>query len=91
MEGLRPTLLSVAREKMRTRHLAYRTEQVYLQWIRRYLRFHDRRHPRELGAEGVEQFLSHRGDRRKLGPPARGQACLASLQPRAANQGRAAR
>jgi hypothetical protein len=59
MEGFRPTLLSVAREKMRTRHLAYRTEQAYLQWIRRYLRFHDRRHPRELGAEGVEQFLSH--------------------------------
>ena len=49
-------LLQVAREKMRTRHLAYRTEQAYLQWIRRYVRFHQRQHPRDLGAEGVEQI-----------------------------------
>jgi hypothetical protein len=46
MDGLVPKLLSVVREKMRTRHLARRTEQAYLQWIRRDLRFHDRRHPR---------------------------------------------
>jgi hypothetical protein len=36
-------LLQVAREKMRPRHLAYRTEQGYLQWIRRYVRLHQRR------------------------------------------------
>ncbi|MBL8224635.1 MAG: phage integrase N-terminal SAM-like domain-containing protein [Chromatiales bacterium] len=46
MEGADPGLLAVAREKMRTRYLAYRTEQAHLQWIRRYLRFHDQRHPR---------------------------------------------
>jgi hypothetical protein len=51
-------LLEVAREKMRTRHFAYRTEQIYLHWIRRYVNFHDRRHPRGLGHEGVEKFLS---------------------------------
>jgi len=39
----------VAREKIRTRHLALRTEQAYLQWMRRYVKFHARRHPRELG------------------------------------------
>ena len=43
-----PGLLQVAREKMRTRHLAYRTEQTVLQWMRRYVRFHRPRHPREL-------------------------------------------
>ena len=52
-------LLEVAREKMRTRHFAYRTEKAYLSWIRRYLRFHNRRHPREMGAAEIESFLTH--------------------------------
>jgi hypothetical protein len=51
-------LFDVAREKMRTRHMAYRTEQAYLQWIRRYIAFHDRRHPRDLGGPEVEQSLT---------------------------------
>jgi integrase len=79
MEGPGPSLLAVAREKMRTRHLAYRTEQAYLQWIRRYLRFHDRRHPRELGAEGVERFLSHLATHRKVSPSTQNQALQALL------------
>ena len=61
-----PGLLQVARDKMRTRHLAYRTEQTYLQWMRRYVRFHRPRHPRELRAEGDEQFLTHLAVRRKV-------------------------
>ena len=61
-------LLVVAREKMRTRHLAYRTEQQYLYWIRSYVTFHHRRHPRELGAPEVEQFLTHLAVHRKVIP-----------------------
>ena len=53
-------LLEVAREKMRTRHMAYRTEQTYLRWIRRYIAFHKRRHPRDLGPAEVEQILLYR-------------------------------
>jgi hypothetical protein len=52
-------LFEVAREKIRTRHLAFRTEQAYLQWMRRYVKFHSRRHPREMGRVEVEAFLSH--------------------------------
>ena len=52
-------LFEVALEKMRTRHFAYRTEKAYLHWIRRYVNFHNRRHPREMGAAQVETFLSH--------------------------------
>jgi integron integrase len=52
-------LFEVAREKIRTRHLAFRTEQAYLQWMRRYVKFHGRRHPREMGRVEVEAFLSH--------------------------------
>jgi integron integrase len=52
-------LYAVARERMRTQHLAYRTEQAYLQWIRRYVNFHQRKSPREMGPANVEAFLSH--------------------------------
>jgi Phage integrase family/Phage integrase, N-terminal SAM-like domain len=43
-------LYEVSREKMRTRHFAYHTEQAYLSWIRRYVNFHNRKHPREMGS-----------------------------------------
>lgn len=72
-------LLEVAREKMRTRHLAYRTEQTYLQWIRRYVAFHDRRHPRDLGAPEVEQFLTHLAVNGKVSASTQNQALQAVL------------
>jgi integron integrase len=72
-------LFAVAREKMRTRHLALRTEQAYLHWLRRYVEFHDRRHPRELGASEVEQFLTHLAVRRKVGAATQNQALQALL------------
>ena len=52
-------LFEVSQEKMRTLHLAFRTERAYLHWIRRYVNFHNRRHPREMGAPEVEAFLTH--------------------------------
>jgi integron integrase len=72
-------LLVVARDKMRTRHLAYRTEQQYLYWIRCYVAFHHRRHPRELGAPDVEQFLTHLAVQRKVGASTQNQALQALL------------
>ena len=69
----------VAREKMRTRHLALRTEQAYLQWIRRYVQFHQRRHPRDLGAAEVEQFLTHLAVGRKVSASTQSQALQALL------------
>jgi integrase len=72
-------LLEVAKEKMRTRHFAYRTEQIYLHWIRRYVNFYDRRHPRGLGHEGVEKFLSHLAVDAKVGASTQNQALQALL------------
>src|ERR1700726_2848747 len=74
-----PGLLAVAREKMRTRHLALRTEHAYLQWLRRYLVFHGRRHPRDLGAPEVEQFLTHLAVHRKVSAATQNQALQALL------------
>ena len=54
-----PGLLEVVRDRLRTRHYSLRTERAYLGWIRRFVRFHGRRHPREMGGPEVEAFLSH--------------------------------
>jgi GR25 family glycosyltransferase involved in LPS biosynthesis len=44
---------------VRVRHYSIRTEQVYVGWIKRFIVFHDKRHPREMGAAEVGGFLSH--------------------------------
>ena len=54
-----PRLLDRVRTTIRLRHYSFRTEQAYLQWIRRFIRFHGMRHPEEMGAEEVRAFLSH--------------------------------
>jgi len=51
-------LLEQVRDRIRTRHLSYRTEKTYLYWIRRFLWFHELNHPRELGAAEVEALLT---------------------------------
>jgi integron integrase len=76
---LPPGLLALARERMRTRHLALRTEQAYLQWLERYVAFHDGRHPRELGAPGIERFLTHLAVHRKVSAATQNQALQALL------------
>ena len=45
--------------KLRLRHYSIRTEQAYVDWVRRYVRFHSLRHPRDMGAREVEAFLTH--------------------------------
>src|ERR1700722_2883569 len=77
--GSRPGLIAVTREKMRTRHLALRTEQSYVQWLRRFVAFHDRKHPRDVGAAGVEQFLTHLAVDRKVSAATQNQALQALL------------
>ena len=73
------SLLTVAREKMRTRHLAVRTEQAYLHWTRRYIRFHGRRNPRDLGPADLERFLTHLAVERKVSRSTQNQALQALL------------
>ncbi len=48
-----PRLLDVLRQTLRVRHYSLRTEQQYVNWVRRFLRFHHHRHPREMGAAEV--------------------------------------
>ncbi len=52
-------LLDQVREALRIKHYAYRTEQSYVQWIKRFIFFHDKRHPREMGMPEIRAFLAH--------------------------------
>jgi integron integrase len=54
-----PKLLDIVRNKLRVKHYSIRTEQTYVDWIKRYIFFHDKRHPKDLGAQDVEAFLTH--------------------------------
>jgi integron integrase len=54
-----PRLLDQVRQVLRVRHYALRTEECYVKWATRFIRFHQLRHPRDMGAAEVEQFLTH--------------------------------
>jgi integron integrase len=53
-----PRLLDQVRERIRVKHYSIRTETQYVNWIKRFILFHGKRHPREMGAAEVEVFLS---------------------------------
>jgi integron integrase len=54
-----PRLLDQVRERLRVMHYSIRTEEQYVQWIRRFILHHGKRHPRDMGASEVEAFLTH--------------------------------
>ena len=54
-----PKLLDQVRAIARLRHLSYKTEKSYVYHIKRYILFHKKRHPVEMGAEEVRQFLTY--------------------------------
>src|SRR5450759_793661 len=53
-----PTLTGVLRPTLRTKHYSPRTEEAYVGWVRRFIRFHQKRHPRSMGEPEVVAFLS---------------------------------
>jgi integron integrase len=74
-----PRLLDEVRKAIRLRHFSYRTEKSYVDWIRRFVVFHEKRHPKEMGGPEVEQFLSHLARDRNVSAATQGQALAALL------------
>ncbi|WP_091529660.1 integron integrase [Fontimonas thermophila] len=72
-------LLARMREALRVHHYSYRTEQAYLDWARRYILFHGKRHPKDLGAAEVAAFLSYLATERKVSASTQNQARAAIL------------
>src|SRR4051794_14621338 len=54
-----PKVLYRMREAIRARHCSLATEEAYAQWARRYILFHGKRHPQEMGGPEINEFLTH--------------------------------
>jgi glucan phosphorylase len=74
-----PRLLDQVRELIRIRHYSIRTEQAYVQWIRRFILFHGKRHPRDMGGEELTAFLNHLASQRNVAASTQNQALNAIL------------
>lgn len=59
MDAPKKKLLDQVREAVRLKHYSMRTEAAYVQWVRRFILFHDKRHPQEMGRREIEMFLAH--------------------------------
>ena len=74
-----PKLLDRLRIHLRTRHYSIRTEEAYVDWARRFILFHDKRHPQDMGAAEVQAFLSHLAVDRQVSASTQNQAKAALL------------
>ncbi|MCP5133688.1 MAG: integron integrase [Gammaproteobacteria bacterium] len=76
---VKPKLLDQIRDKIRLKHYSIRTEQAYIDWSRRYILYHNKRHPKDMGKTEVEQFLTHLAVERNVAASTQNQALSAIL------------
>ncbi len=74
-----PRLLDRVRAAIRTKGYSIRTEQAYVDWIRRFILFHNKRHPLDMGKAEIEAFLTHLAVNRDVAPSTQNQAFSALL------------
>jgi integron integrase len=72
-------LLEQVSEALRTKHYAYRTEETYLDWIKRYILFHKKRHPKDMDANEIREFIAYLATERKVATSTQNQALSAIL------------
>ena len=74
-----PKLLDQLRAKTRLLHYSIRTEEAYVDWVTRFILFHNKRHPKEMGGPEIEQFLTHLATARQVAASTQNQAFSAIL------------
>ncbi|MEJ5312271.1 MAG: integron integrase [Anaerolineae bacterium] len=74
-----PKLLDQVRELLRMKHYALRTEEAYVDWIRRFILFHNKRHPRDMGTPEIRAFLAHLATEENVAASTQNQALAAIL------------
>ena len=75
----KPRLLDRVRQAIRTRHYNSRTEKAYVHWTKRFIFFHDKRHPDTMGEPEIAAFLTHLANRAKVSASTQNQALCAVL------------
>lgn len=79
MEQLPRKLLDQVSDTLRVKHYSLRTEKTYIDWIRRYILFHGKRHPKDMGIAEIQVFLAHLATERNLAASTQNQALSAIL------------
>jgi integron integrase len=77
--GRPPRFLDQVRDAIRVRHLSIRTEDAYVDWIRRFIIFHQKRHPRDMGKPEITRFLTWLATHRRVAASTQNQALCALL------------
>jgi len=72
-------LLDLTRETLQTQHYSIRTENAYLNWVKRFILFHNKRHPKEMGSAEIEAFVTHLAVHRNVAASTQNQALSALL------------
>jgi len=72
-------LLDQMRDALHTQHYSYRTENTYVEWAKRFVLFHKKRHPRDMGTPEVEAFITHLATERHVAASTQNQALSAIL------------
>jgi Phage integrase, N-terminal SAM-like domain len=72
-------LLDQVRAVARAKYLSHRTEDIYHNFIKRFILFHDKRHPKEMGADEISVFLTHLAVKEKVSASTQNQAFFALL------------
>ena len=72
-------LLDLYRDAMRVRHYSHRTEETYVSWVRQYILYHNKRHPREMGVEEINAFVTYLVKERNVAASTQNQAISAIL------------
>jgi len=75
----RPKLLDRMRAVLRTRHYSIRTDDAYVQWAKRFILFHGKKHPSEMGSEEINEYLTHLAVERHVSASTQSQALAAIL------------
>jgi len=74
-----PELLDQVRQKIRYLHYSIKTEDAYIQWIRRYILSHEKRHPKEMGGEEISSFLNYLVNKENISAATQNQALTAII------------
>jgi integron integrase len=78
--GERPKkILDQMRDAIHLKHYSYRTEKIYVDWVYRFILFHNKRHPKDMGAPEIEAFLTHLAVERRVAASTQNQALSALL------------
>ncbi len=79
MESRPRKLLDQVRDAVRLKHYSPKTEESYVHWIKRYVLFHNKRHPNEMGEKEIETFLTHLATTKRVAASTQNQAFSALL------------